>query len=80
MTMLRMDEIMGLKEAEQTPDTSLDSQIWDKLLVLGKFWSQGECQGRRLHGRGNDRVMVLIWVEAECLRKVGVWPPKMVSG
>ena len=54
--------------------------VWAKLLVLGKFWSQGECQDRRLHVRGKFRVMVLIWVEAECLRKAGVWPPKMVSG
>ena len=80
MTMLRMDEIMGLNRSSRNTRHQPGLPDWEKLLVLGKFWSQGECQGRGLHGRGNDRVMVLIWVEAECLRKVGVWPPKMVSG
>ena len=80
MTMLRMDKIMGLKRSSTNTGHQPGLQEWEKLLVLGKFWSQGECQGRRLHVRGKYRVTVLIWEEAECLRKARVWPPKLVSG
>ena len=41
------------KEKAQTPDTSLGSEVWENL-VLVKFWSQGEIQGRTLHVEGEN--------------------------